>query len=76
MLTTFTLKDILSNEHNILLETAIELINYKILNEDTEEDDAIIETLDYLQTTVELYDINPSFEHSSGLLELLKRNAK
>lgn len=66
------LKDIIINKENNLIEAIINLIDHKILNEDLEMEDALRETLEYLQMIMPIYQVSADKEHSDDLLELIR----
>lgn len=66
------LKDIIINKENNLIEAIISLIDHKILNEDLEMEDALRETLEFLQMLVPIYQVSADKEHSDDLLELIR----
>lgn len=66
------LKDIVIKNEDNIIETIVNLIDHKIIKEDLEIQDALRETLEYLQMIMSAYQVNADKEHSSDLLELIR----
>jgi hypothetical protein len=66
------LKDLIINRENNIIEAIVSLIDHKIINEDLEMEDALRETLEYLQMIMPIYQVSADKEHSDDLLELIR----
>jgi len=67
-----TLTDIIiKNEDNIIVSIA-NLIDHKIFKEDLEMEDALRETLEFLQMIMPVYQVSADKEHSDDLMELIR----
>jgi len=66
------LKDIIINNENNIIESISNCIDYKIIREDLETEDAVRETIEFLQMIMPMYQISADKEHTSDLLELIK----
>lgn len=66
------LKDLIINRENNIIEAIVSLIDHKIINEDLEMEDALRETLEFLQMLVPIYQVSADKEHSDDLLELIR----
>lgn len=66
------LKDIIINNESNIIELISGCIDYKIIREDLETEDAVRETLEFLQMLVPIYKVSADKEHSDDLMELIR----
>lgn len=67
-----TLTEIIINKEDNIVEAIVNLIDHKIFNEDLDMEDALRETLEYLQQIMPVYQVSADKEHSDDLMELIR----
>lgn len=66
------LKNIIINNSDNIIVSIADLIDYKIMYEDLDFGEAVIETLEYLQLIMPIYRVSADKEHSNDLMELIR----